>query len=105
MQEQHFTKSISMDIICGEYACTEHGACMEIPVLLMIHTWNTLAPRMEYTSTTHGICLYHAWNIRTPVPRRDMPVRRMKHTFIMHEMFQFHVHSMHEMQALIHACT
>ena len=41
-----------------------HGACMEIPVLCMVHAWSTPVPHMEYTSATHEIhvCLYHTWN-------------------------------------------
>ena len=37
------------------HAYTTHGICL-------YHVWNMPVPCMEYACTMHGIRLYHAWN-------------------------------------------
>ena len=54
------TKSWSMLIICWEYTCTVHSACMGILIPCTVSTrwyyaWNTPVPRMENASTMHGV--------------------------------------------------
>ena len=77
------------------------------------NTCTTYGTHMEHTSTMHGIHQHHAWNMPVPCMEYTYASTTQGYAcmmyeirmFIMHEMFQFHVHSIHEMQALIHACT
>ena len=49
------------------------------------HAWNMPVPRMEYISTTHGICLYHAWNM--PASQIEYASKYMERVYQYHEYF------------------